>query len=85
MQYEKKLDININNHLYNYALDNINTICYKSKQISPKKTHKHIFITKFDHRALEVIRLSKVFNHSDIIKRLPYNLRQKESIHTITY
>ena len=33
------LDININNHFYNYVLDITDTKIYKSKKITPKKTH----------------------------------------------
>ena len=33
------LDININNHFYNCVLDIIDTKIYKSKKITPKKTH----------------------------------------------
>ena len=46
--------ININNYFHNYVLDATDTKIYKSKQITPKKTHKHICIVKFDNKVLEV-------------------------------
>ena len=72
----------MNNYYNNYLLDIIDTRIYKSKQIVPKKTHKHICI---DNEALEAIPLPKIFNPPDIIKTLTYNLQQKETIPTVTY
>ena len=63
-------DIKINNHFHNYVLDITDTKTYKIKQITPKKTHKHICIVKFDNKALEAIQLPKIFNYPDIIKTL---------------
>ena len=62
------LDTKTNNHFYNYVLDIIDTKTYKSKQITPKKTHEHTCIISFDNKALKAIRLPKIFNDSDIIK-----------------
>ena len=78
------LDIKINNHFYNYILDIVDTNTYKLKQITPKKTHKRTCIIKFDNEVLAIIRLSKIFNLSDIIKTLPYNLQKKDSIIIVT-
>ena len=55
------------------------------KQITPKKTHKHICIVKFDNKALEAIQLPKIFNYPDIIKTLLHKLQKKDSIPTVTY
>ena len=46
--------ININSYFHNYLLDVTDTKIYKSKQITPKKTHKRICIVKFDNKVLEV-------------------------------
>ena len=66
-------------------LDIIDTKTYKFKQITPKTTEKHIWIVRFHNKALEAIRLPKIFNHPDIIKTLLYNLRGKDSIPIVTY
>lgn len=79
------LDINIKNHFYKYVVDINDTKIYQSKQVTPKKTCKHICIVKFVNKALEAIRLSKISNHTDIIKTLPYNLQEKEIIPIVTY
>ena len=78
------LDIKINNHyvLYNYYLT---LLTLKLKQITPKKTHRHICIVKFDNKALEDFELTKIFNHPEIIKTLPCNLQKKDNISTVTY
>ena len=76
------INIKINNHLYNYILDIIDTKTSAFKQITPKKPHKHISIVKFDNKAIEAIRLPKIFIHSDIFKMLPYNLQKKDNILT---
>ena len=78
-------DIKINNHFHNYVLDITDTKAYKIKQITPKKTHKHICIVKFDNKALEAIQLPKIFNYPDIIKTLLHKLQKKNSIPTVTY
>ena len=85
LQNENMLDMKINTRFYSYVLDIIGTKTYKFKQNAPKKTHKHISIVKFDHKALEVIRLPKIFNYPETIKTLPYNLQKKESIPSVTY
>lgn len=54
------LDINIKNHFYKYVVDINDTKIYQSKQVTPKKTRKHICIVKFFNKALEAIRLSKI-------------------------
>ena len=46
--------ININSYFHNYLLDVTDTKIYKSKQITPKKTHKRICIVKFDNKVIEV-------------------------------
>ena len=79
------LDIKITNHFYNYVLNINNTKTYKFKQITPKKTQKHICIVKFNNKALEAIQLPKIFNHPDIINTLSYNSQKKDSIPTATY
>ena len=78
------LDIKINNHyvLCNYYLT---LLTLKLKQITPKKTRKHICIVKFDNKALEAIELTKIFDHPDIIKTLPCNLQKKDNIPIVTY
>ena len=53
------LGININNYFCKYVLDIIDTKIYKSKQFTPKKTHKQICIVKFDNKTIEVIRFPK--------------------------
>ena len=84
LQNGNMLDIKINKHFYKYILNIIDTKTYKFKQITPKKTHEHICIVKFDNKALEATRVLKIFNHPDI-KTLPYNLQKKGSIPTVTY
>ena len=79
------LHIKVNDHFYIYVLDIIDTKTYKFKQIASKKTHKHIWFVELDNKALEVIRLPKIFDHSDIIKTLANNLQKKESMTTVTY
>ena len=61
LQNENMLDMKINTRFYNYVLDIIGTKTYKFKQVTSKKTHKHICIVKFDNKALEVIRLPKIY------------------------
>ena len=36
-------------------------------------------------KSLETIQLPKTYNHSDIIKKLPFNLQKKNSVPTVTY
>ena len=79
------LNININNHFYNYVLDIIDTKNYMFKQITPKKKHKYISIIKVDNKGLEDIRVRKMLNHPNIIQTPPYNLQGKEIIPTVTY
>ena len=74
------LGANTYNNFCNYVLEIIDTNTYKSKQIAPEKTHKHICIVKFYKQAFEAIWLQKIINQTDIIKTLPYNLQEKESI-----
>ena len=45
-------------------LDIIDFKIYKTTEITPKKTYKHLLIIKFDSKSLEVIPLSKIFNQS---------------------
>ena len=54
-------------------------------KLHQKKTQKQICIVKFDSKVLEATQLPKIFNHPDIIKTLPCNLQNKDSIHTVTY
>ena len=76
MHYYTMLDMNINNPFYNYALDIMDTKIYKSKQITPKKTNKDIYIVQFQNKVLATTPLPKTFNNFDIIKTLPYNLQE---------
>ena len=85
LQNGNMLHIKVNNLFYIYILDIIDTKTYKFKQIASKKTHKHIWFVKFDNKTLEVIRLPKIFDHSDVIKTLTYNLQKKDSMTTVTY
>ena len=78
------LGMNINDHFYNYVLDIIDSKIYKSKEAVPKKTHKYICFVQFESKVLETIRLQKIFNQLDIIKKLPINLQEKENIPTVT-
>lgn len=50
--------------------------------ISLNKLHqrKHM-----NNQAFEAIRLQKIINQTDIIKTLPYNLKEKESIPSVIY
>lgn len=78
------LGMNINDHFYNYVLDIINSKIYKSKEAVPKETHKYICFVQFESKVLETIRLQKIFNQLDIIKKLPTDLQEKENIPTVT-
>ena len=76
LQNGNMLDIKTNYLFYNYVLDIIDTKTRKSKQITPKKTHKHICIINFDNKALEAIQLIRIFNYLDIVKTLSHNLQK---------
>ena len=85
MHYYTMLDMNINNPFYNYALDIMDTKIYKSKQITPKKTNKDIYIVQFQNKVLATTPLPKTFHHFDIIKTLPYNLQEQGKIPIVTH
>ena len=65
------LGLNMNSNLCDYVPDITDTKIYRSKQITLIKTRKHICFVKSENKYLDAIRLSKIFNHSDIIKHCP--------------
>ena len=77
LQNGNMLEININNDFNSYVFDIIDTKIYKSSQITSKKTHKHICILKYKNKVLQATQLPNIFNYTDIIKLMPYNLQEK--------
>ena len=72
-------------HLYSFILDIIDTKLFKPKQKTKKMPPKFRLSVKFDNKAVEQIRLSKILNHPDVINSLPIDLQATENIPVVTY
>ena len=75
------------NQIYLYILDIIDTKLYKPNDNvkNEKQTPKNVCVVNFNNKAMESIRLQKIFKDPNIIKLLPNTFQKEENIPTITY
>ena len=72
--------------LYLFILDIIDTKLYKPSIFKKSKiAPKNIISVFFDNKAMEKLRLSKIFNSPEIIQLLPLKIQAEEHIPVVSY
>ena len=66
-------------------MDIIDSKLYKSKPKIDKKIPKYRCSVKFDNKIVELVRLSKIIRHPDVVASLPLDLQVKDNIPVVTY
>lgn len=71
-------------HLYSFILDIIDTKLYASKTlaITERSPLKNALPINFYSKAVELIRISHIRNHPDVIQTLLFDIQNKKNIHS---
>ena len=74
-------------HVYSFILDIIDTKLYvfKTATIKKRSPTKYFLPINFGNKALELIKISQILNHPDVIETLPCVAQNKENIPMVTY
>ena len=74
-------------HFHSFVVDINDTILSVSKTTTIKKRYhpKFTLPITFDRKAAELIRISQLLNHLDVIKALPFDPQNKENTPMVTY
>ena len=74
-------------HSFSFILDAIDKKLYSSKSatVSKKPVPKYITPIIFDNKAVQLIRISRIVNHPDVIETLASSLQNGDNIPVVTY